>query len=217
MNRRNSPAVIPRLEPLEMRECPSAFALARGGTQARDVIMGRAANCAFASVLAGAASAGVDLLGRLERTAPGRWRVLLYTPRTAEPEPVWVPVRFTGASDMTLRGGEYWPELFADAYRRLAPWSYLHGDTLEGAGRVLFGKTPAADDSLQAVGLPAMKAALAAGGVVVVASDSHAWTFTGANPEYVRLYDAWGLRRRIPTAAFLRRPLEAVILSSPFT
>jgi hypothetical protein len=207
----------PRLEPLEMRDCPSAFALVRNGTAAADVVMGRAANCAFASVLAGAASAGMNLLGRLERTAPGRWRVLLYTPRTAEPEPVWVPVRFAGPADMTLRRGEYWPELFADAYRKLAPWSYLHGDTLEGAGRVLFGKNPAADDSMQTVGLPAMRAALAAGGVVVVASDSHAWTFTGANPEYVHLHDAWGLRRRIPTAAFLCRPLEAALFSPPFT
>jgi hypothetical protein len=203
--------MIPRLETLETRDCPAPFALVRNGTDARDVVMGRAANCAFASVLAGAAGAGVDLLGRLERTAPGRWRVLLYTPRTAEPEPVWVPVRFTGAADMTLRRGEFWPELFADAYRKLAPWSYLHGDTLEGAGRVLFGENPAVDDSLQAVGLPAMKDAVDSGGVVVVASDAHAWTFAGANADYVWLYDTWGVGRRAPTAAFLRRPLEAAI------
>jgi hypothetical protein len=204
--------MAPAVEPLEPRDCPSALALVRNGTRAGDVEQGRAADCTFLALLASSAQQGHDLLSRLHRVAPGQWRVGLFT---AAGTPTSVPVRFTGAVtplDPELKGGEFWPLLFARANRRLNPCVATGGQSAEVAGGTLFGRLPEDDRSVRAVGLEGVRSALERGSAVVCYSAYHAYAALGVTDAVVTLYDPWGFVRRMPAAAFLRKPFDVAIM-----
>lgn len=195
------------LECLEPRDCPSAFVLVRGGTRPVDIEQGTAGDCAFLSVLAGAAGQRLDLLSRLHHVGPQQWRVDLF--------PASVPVRFTGRLtplDPTPHAGEYWPVLFARAHRKLSPLTVTQGETLESAGLTLLGHLPSDDRSVKGVGLEAIRDALSRGSVVVCCSDVHAYAVLRVAGGEVVLYDPWGRVRRIPPLTFLNKPFEVAII-----
>ncbi len=197
----------PSLEPLERRDC--AAPLTPG-----HVVQGAATDCTFLALLAGAAAEGVDLQSRLHHVGPHRWRVDLYR---SNGTPASVPVRddWLTPLDPAVIAGDRRPLLFARAHRALAPWiGRGQGESLEVASGILFGRLPERDDGVRLIGLQAIRAALMRGSAVVCCSDYHAYAVLRVTDSVVTLYDPWGIVRRMPASAFLRKPFEVAVVAA---
>jgi hypothetical protein len=200
-------ATILKLEYLESREVPAYLTgwrpllFVQNGTQAQDVIQGRANTCSILASLASLASKrDDDLADRITYLGKYIYQVELYRNGASQ----LINVRFNGYTtiyDPTCKGTEFWPLLFQRAYLKLTPSALRDGDSLFRTTANVTGEIPVEDEF---AAKDEVFKALGESRVVVTQNVNHAFSVLRADNRYLYLYNPWGSVLRIGWGSFYR-------------